>query len=533
MIVQVRSWQCPLSLVTMLCYLILQPGIDSNAAAQTPSERPNILVCMADDASWPYCGAYGCSWVETPNFDRVAREGLLFNNAFTPNAKCAPSRACVLTGRNSWQLKEAANHWCTFPLEFKTYPEALQELGYFVGETGKDWAPGIALDADGKHRKLVGEPFEKRHLQPSAQHISNNDYSANFSDFLAAAPAGKPWCFWYGSLEPHRAYEFGVGLRDGKHTPADIDHVPPYWPDNDTVRTDMLDYAYELKTFDDHLGHMLKELEDSGQLVNTLIVVTADNGMPFPRCKGQAYGESNHLPLAVMWPRGIQQPGRKIDDYVSFIDLAPTFIEIAGAQWSQTAMQDSPGHSLTSIFQASHSGRVDAERSHVLIGKERHDVGRPDDVGYPIRGIVQEGWLYVKNFETQRWPAGDPVTGYLNCDGSPTKSEILNLKRSGGSAHFWELSFGLRPAEELYDLQADPYCMENLANEPTQQTRKAALSAEMLSKLRLQGDPRISGEGEIFDRYEYVDPSGRGFYQRMMGGEKMRPGWINPSDFEH
>ncbi|MEO8271016.1 MAG: sulfatase-like hydrolase/transferase, partial [Aureliella sp.] len=317
-------------------------------------------------------------------------------------------------------------------------------------------------------------------------------------------------CFWYGSTEPHRPYEFGVGLRDGQHTPADIDEVPPYWPDNETVRIDMLDYAYELKTFDDHLGRMLAELEDSGQLENTLIVVTADNGMPFPRCKGQAYTYSNHLPLAVMWPRGIQQPGRKIDDYVSFIDLAPTFIDLAGVQWGQTGLQQSPGHSLTSIFQSSRSGRVDSQRSHVLIGKERHDVGRPDDVGYPIRGIVQEGWLYVKNFEIQRWPAGDPITGYLNCDGSPTKSEILKLKRSGGSAHYWELSLGLRSSEELYNLQSDPFCLENLASETAMQTRKTALFAEMLRELNQQGDPRVVGDGEMFDRYDYVDPSARG-----------------------
>jgi N-sulfoglucosamine sulfohydrolase len=532
MCIPTRNHRNRLTACLSLSILTLLVANYATAAQPTASERPNILVCMADDASWPYCGAYGCTWVETPNFDRVAREGLLFNNAFTPNAKCAPSRSCWLTGRNPWQLKEACNHWCTFPLEFKTYTEALQELGYFVGETGKDWGPGVALDAAGNQRRLVGIPFEKRKLQPVAKHISNNDYSANFSDFLSAVPADKPWCFWYGSTEPHRPYEFGIGLRDGKRTPADIDQVPGYWPDNETVRTDMLDYAYELKTFDDHLGRMLAELESLGQLDNTLVVVTADNGMPFPRCKGQAYGPSNHLPLAIRWPRGIEQPGRAIDDYVSFIDLAPTFIEVAGATWSQSGMQDSPGHSLTNIFRSSQAGRIDAQRSHVLIGKERHDIGRPDDVGYPIRGIVEEGWLYVKNFEILRWPAGNPETGYLNCDGSPTKSEILSLKRAGGSAHTWELCFGLRPTEELYDLQADPYCLENLASEPTAQSRKSALAAKMLRELGLQADPRMSGNGAIFDRYPYADPSGRGFYERMLAGEKMNAGWVNASDFE-
>ncbi len=503
-----------------------------HAQENSPSQRPNILFCIADDASWPYCGAYGCEWVETPAFDRVAREGLLFTNAYTPNAKCAPSRACILTGRNSWQLKEAGNHWCYFPAEFKTYCEALSEHGYFVGETGKDWAPGVALDEVGKERKMAGQPFEKLHLTPPAKEISGNDYAGNFEQFLDATPVEQPWCFWYGSTEPHRAYEFGVSLRNGWRKPSDIDKVPEYWPDNETVRTDMLDYAFELKYFDDHLGKMLAALESRGQLENTIVVVTADNGMPFPRCKGQAYGVSNHLPLAIMWPRGINNAGRTIDDYVSFIDLAPTFLELAQVAWDQSGMQSSPGRSLTTIFRSSASGKVDPHREYVLIGKERHDIGRPGDVGYPIRGIVHGGWLYVKNYEPMRWPAGNPETGYLNCDGSPTKTDILNLKRSGADASFWELSFGFRPEEELYDLTNDAECLKNLASDTNQFSRKQAMEEVLLSKLRGQNDPRVRGNGEVFDRYPYADQSGLGFYRRFMAGEKVNAGWVNPTDFE-
>lgn len=529
MIAHARGWW-GVALAVALC-----PNLASGQTAATAADaaaRPNILFCIADDASWPYCGAYGCQWVETPAFDRIAREGLLFNNAFTPNAKCAPSRACILTGRNSWQLKEAGNHWCFFPAEFKTYCEALSQHGYFVGETGKDWAPGVAVDAEGRKRQLAGRPFEKRTLQPPSRHISGNDYAANFADFLDAVPANQPWCFWYGSTEPHRAYEFGVSLRNGWREPGDIDQVPAYWPDNEVVRTDMLDYAYELKYFDDHLGRMLDSLEARGSLENTLVVVTADNGMPFPRCKGQAYGVSNHLPLAMMWPRGIRNPGRHIDDYVSFIDLAPTFLEVASVAWDASGLQSSPGRSLTNIFQATSAGRVDPQRSQVLIGKERHDIGRPDDVGYPIRAIIRDGWLYVKNFEPQRWPAGNPETGYLNCDGSPTKTEILNLRRSGVSANYWDLSFGMRPAEELYHVEVDPACLTNLAQEPQQQARKAELARLMAQELQSQGDPRMSGSGAIFDSYPYADPNGQGFYRRFIAGEPVKAGWVNADDFE-
>ena len=111
------------------------------------TKRPNILLVLADDWGCGDAGAYGSTWIKTPAFDRLTNEGLRFDNAYTPNAKCGPSRANILTGRNSWQLKEAGNHVAFFPLEFKTYPEVLKNHGYFVGTTGKGWAPGTARDA--------------------------------------------------------------------------------------------------------------------------------------------------------------------------------------------------------------------------------------------------------------------------------------------------------------------------------------------------------------------------------------------------
>ncbi len=495
-------------------------------------QRPNILFCIADDASYPYMGAYGCRWVKTPGFDRVAREGILFTNAFTPNAKCAPSRSCIVTGRNSWQLEQACNHVCYFPAKFKTYPEALAEHGYFVGKTGKGVAPVSAGKINGRPRHLAGTPFDKRKTKPPTSGISRIDYAANFVDFLNSVPPGKPWCFWYGAFEPHRKYEYGSGVAKGGKQLSQIDQVPPIWPDNKIVRNDLLDYAYELEYFDTHLVRMLNELERRGLLENTLVVVTADNGMPFPRSKGQAYHISNHMPLAIMWKKGIRNPGRVVDDYVSFIDFAPTFIELAGLSWKETGMQPFTGRSLTDIFFSPRSGRVVPERDHVLIGKERHDVGRPHDWGYPIRGIVKENMLYIRNYEPSRWPAGNPETGYLNCDGSPTKTVILKGRLDPKLVKYWVWSFGKRPPEELYDLRQDPDCLKNLAELPQFQKIKLALERQMNRELRAQGDPRMFGRGYIFEQYPYADPRHRGFYERYMKGEKLKAGWVNPSDFE-
>ncbi|MCK4998526.1 MAG: sulfatase, partial [Anaerohalosphaera sp.] len=495
-------------------------------------KRPNILMCVADDASYPHMGAYGCDWVNTPGFDRVAGEGILFNRAYTPNAKCAPSRACIITGRNSWQLEAAANHWCNFPAKFKTYAEALGDGGYFVGYTTKGWAPGNPGKVDGVRRLLLGKAYNAKKLEPPTRGISKTDYASNFEDFLNDRSDDKPFCFWYGSVEPHRGYEYGSGIAKGGKKIDEVDRVPKYWPDNDVVRTDMLDYAFEIDYFDKHLQRMLKLLEQRGELDNTIVVVTADNGMPFPRVKGQEYEHSNHLPLAIMWKDGIKSGGRKVDDFVSFIDFAPTFLETAGISEKASGMEKIEGRSLVGIFRSSKSGIVEKGRDHVLIGKERHDVGRPHDWGYPIRGIVKGEYLYVRNFETDRWPAGNPETGYLNTDGGATKTDILNKRRSGEDSSYWKLAFGKRGDEELYRIDKDPDCVENLAGDANFAKVKKQLNRQLVSELKKQGDPRMFGKGHVFDEYDYVDRNSKGFYERYMKGEKLNSGWVSKSDFE-
>jgi arylsulfatase A-like enzyme len=496
------------------------------------NNRPNILLAIADDWGYGHASAYGCKWTNTPAFDRVAREGLLFTHAYTPNAKCAPSRACLLTGRNSWQLEAACNHICFFPTKFKTYPEALAEHGYFVGKTSKGWGPGVANDEAGKPRLMAGRPFDSRKTDPPTSGISNVDYAANFKDFLGAVPAETPWCFWYGATEPHRTYEYGSGVAKGQKRLSNVDRVLDYWPDNETVRNDMLDYGFEVEHFDRHFGRMLDLVAERGQLDNTLVVVTSDHGMPFPRAKGNAYEGSNHVPLAIMWKGQIRQSGRTIDDYVSFVDLAPTIIEAAGLSWNQTRMEPTVGRGLTNIFYSDEGGRVDSTRDHVLIGQERHDVGRPHDWGYPIRGIVKNDALYLQNFEPSRWPVCNPETGYLNCDGGPTKTVVLQMRTDPQQRRFWQLCFGKRVSEELYDLKTDTDCVKNLVGDPARERLKRELQEQMTAELNAQQDPRMFGQGHVFEEYPYADTALRGFYERYMSGEKLKAGWVNPTDFE-
>lgn len=496
--------------------------------------RPNIVFCIADDASWEHMSAYGKKdWVKTPAFDRVAKEGLLFMNAYTPNAKCAPFRACILTGRNPWQLEAAANHNAYFPAKFKTFMEVFKDNGYATGYTGKGWYPGDqGKYANGKPRELTGSNYADKKLVPPTSGIVNIDYAANFDEFLNNKPADQPFIFWYGGREPHRGYEYGSGIVKGNKKLTDIKKVPPFWIDNDVVRTDMLDYAFELEYFDKQAEKIINNIERRGLLENTIVVITSDNGMPFPHVKGHMYEYDNHLTLAIMWKGKIVHPGRTIEDYLSFIDFAPTFLQAAGISIAQSGMQPIQGKSFMDIIKSTSGNVIDNARNFVLLGRERTDVGRPNDEGYPERAIIKNGFFFVRNYEPSRWPSGNPETGYMDTDGSPTKTEILSANRKGLYKNIWQLDFGKRPEYELYKISSDPYLIKSLYVKTYYIKARNKLLTEMESMLKKQGDPRMFGKGDVFDKYPYANEKVRNYYNRYMKGKKIAAHWISLTDFE-
>jgi N-sulfoglucosamine sulfohydrolase len=462
------------------------------------AKRPNILFVIADDWSFPHPAATDEKWIKIPNFERVAREGIRFTNCFTSNPKCSPSRATILTGRNSWQLKEAVSHYSIFPPGFPVYPSLLEEGGYFVGFTGKGWGPGD-WKPSGLKRNPAGPEFQEHKLTPPYKGISNTDYTKNFESFLQKRPKDKPFCFWLGGQEPHRAYEQGSGERAGKN-PNDVT-LPSFYPNNRAIRSDFLDYALEVEWFDKHLGQALKKLEDLGELDNTLVVVTSDNGMPFPRAKGQIYEYSFHLPMAIRWGKNTTG-GRVVDDFINFRDFAPTFMELAGLKPAPTMT----GRSFVDILRSNKSGFIDPSRNVMLVGKERHDIGRPKDAGYPVRAIRTPEYLYVHNYAPETWPAGNPETGYRNVDDSPTKTLLL----SNFDDHY-KLSFGHRAEEELYLIQKDPGCITNLASNPDYAKIKQGLRQRMDEMLLKEGDPRALGNAAFFDTIEYTGPKNHSY----------------------
>jgi N-sulfoglucosamine sulfohydrolase len=456
-----------------------------------PGRRPNLLLAIADDWSNGHSSIAGCRWVKTPAFDRVAREGARFSNCFTNNPKCSPCRASLLTGRNSWQLEEAMCHNGVFPAKWPVYTDLFEKAGYAVGFTGKGWGPGD-FKAGGFTRNPAGPAYNAVKLKPPHEGMANVDYAGNFAAFLKNRKPDQPFCFWYGGQEPHRVYEDGVGKRAGKSI-ADVT-LPAYYPDNNTIRSDLLDYAVEVEWFDTHLGRILDQLEEAGELDNTVVVVTSDHGMPFPRVKGQIYEHGFHIPLAIRWG-GTIKPGRVIDDFVNVRDFAPTFLELAGIAKPDTMS----GRSALDALRSEKSGWIDRTRNRMIVGKERHDLGRPNDQGYPVRAIRTPEYLYVHNYTPDRWPVGNPETGYPNCDNGPTKTLLTSR-----FDEFYRLCFGKRPSEELYRISEDPDCVKNLATDPSLQTLKEQLRAEMDASLKADQDPRALGHGDVFETYKYV-----------------------------
>ena len=451
-------------------------------------KRPNILFCIADDAS--HFGYNGHGAIRTPHIDRLAEHGAILANAFTTNPKCAPSRACILTGMFPWQLREGCNHVSFFPDNFSVYPDILEAAGYAVGYTGKGWAPGDYIRS-GRTRNPAGPEFNKQVLMPPQDsRISDCDYAANFAQFLTAKQDQTPFCFWYGCREPHRPYNLGESCDESVGV-DDVQYVPSYWPDEPLIRRDILDYAFEINWFDRHIGKMVAMLEASGQLDDTLILVTSDNGMPFPRVKGQMYEQDFHLPMVAFWKNKIA-PGTCLQDLISFVDLAPTFLEAAGI-----ASGDMTGQSFLPLLTG---GRETADRQYVYFGREKHDVGRENDLGYPVRCIRSQNWLYIRNAWPDRWPSGNPETQYTNCDFSPTKERIMQLAAEG-QPDYLEACFGKRPAEELYAVQSDEECRNNLADDPKYLSVKDQLSQDLDRKLAQTEDPRYLGKGDVFDQY--------------------------------
>lgn len=464
--------------------LALAGVLAGTAGVQPPPQPPNILVIIADDWSYPHAGAYGDKVVKTPTFDRIAREGVLFRNAFAAAPSCTPSRASLLTGRAVHQLEEGGNLWGYLPTKFAVYPDMVEAAGYVVGYTRKGWGPGN-FQAGGRTRNPAGQQF------------------ASFAEFYKQAPKNKPFCFWFGSNDPHRPYEKGSGAASGMK-PENV-AVPAFLPDTPVTRNDILDYYFEVERVDREAGEIIKTLENAGQLDNTIVVFTSDNGMPFPRGKANLYDGGTHVPLAIRFP-ATTKGGHAVDDFVVLTDLAPTLLEAAGVK----PTVEMTGRTLMPLL----AGRHQPGRHHVFVERERHAQVRRGDLGYPARAIRTKDLLYIRNFHSDRWPAGDPemyfsVGPFGDIDGGPTKDLLLERRADPAIVQYFNLATDKRPAEELYDLRKDPQQLTNVAAKAEYSGAKKVMEVELQNWMRDTRDPRYLASTDPWDRYPYFGAPGR------------------------
>jgi hypothetical protein len=368
----------------------------------------------------------------------------------------------------------------TLPPEHPVYPERLAASGYAIGYMDKGWAPGN-VTAAGRTSDPCGTKFK------------------SFAEFLGQVPEGTPWCFWFGSRDPHRGYKKGSGVASGMD-PQKV-RVPAVFPDTPEVRSDLCDYFFEIQCFDTQVGQMLELIDHADQLDNTLVVITSDNGMPFPRAKANLYDLGARMPLAIRWPKRVPAC-RTVDDFVNLTDLAPTFLEAAGLEPTEAMT----GRSLLPLLKSGKSGFVEPERNAVVTARERHAWCRVDGKGYPARMIRTRDFLYIRNEEPNRWPPGDPriVTNegpFGDIDASPTKSFLLDHRDA--DLRLFELSFGKRPHEELYDCRSDPWQMHNLAADPAHASILRGLSERLTTHLKATGDPRETTGDAPWDEWPY------------------------------
>jgi uncharacterized sulfatase len=461
------------------------------ASASGATQRPNILLAISDDQTWLHASAQGDPVVRTPHIDRVAAEGIRFTHAFCAASSCSPSRAALLAGQHIWRLGSAA--WITGPLHpsIPTYVDLLAAAGYVVGMTGKGWGPGPFLDW-GRERNPAGPAFNRH----------GRDHVKNFDDFLTTVPDDQAFCFWFGSTDPHRPYVKGSGRKAGLD--PDAVRLPPHFSDTAATRADVADYLAEIQQFDRDLGAMLAALEHRGRLHHTIVVVTSDNGMDFPRAKATLYDHGMRVPLAIRWPARVPG-GRVLDDLVNLVDLAPTFLEAAGVA-VPGAMS---GRTLMPVLLGGRNGNADTTRGVTFYGLERHSPYRSGGAGYPSRAVRTAQHLYIRNYFPDRWPNGDPPHfADPSSDTSPAKQWILAHRQEPAGRDLFALAYGKRPGEELYDLSSDPDQRMNVAGRAEHERALRRLRQALREFQQRTGDPRAEpGPTEWDDLPAQLGPS--------------------------
>ncbi len=408
--------QVPQKLSTILMCVIFCIGMTAHGQPTSSGDTPNILIFVADDAGWRDSGAYGNEVIQTPNIDRLAEGGLSFDKAFLTTAQCSPSRISILTGLYPHATGAEDLHM-PLPEGDRILPGYLSEAGFYTGH------------------------MKKTHYGPHADaqfDWYSEELSETFPAFLDEAKED-PFFLWVGFSDPHRPY----GDAPEVHNPDEV-KVPPYLVDTPETRADLAKYYDEISRMDGQIGRFLEELEQQNELNNTLVIFLSDNGAPFPRAKGTVYDEGVRTPLIFHWPDHIEA-GNRYEGLASVIDLAPTLLDLV----DYPVPNDMQGESILEVM----SDQTLPGREYAYSERNWHDTDEH------IRSLRTDRYRLIQNAYTEL-PHGTPA----DIGGSPSFRSLIQYKKEGELTHAQSRLFEVpRPRIELYDLENDPWEVNNVA----------------------------------------------------------------------
>lgn len=403
--------------------------------ASAQSQRPNFIIIIGDDISWNDLGCYGNPTVKSPNIDQLSREGIKYTNAFLTASSCSPSRCSIIAGRYSHNTGAAELH-TPLPAGMPTMPGALKKSGYYTASAGK-WhlGPNAKVDFDLVVEKDNGDGGEDQWIR-----------------VLKERPKDQPFFMWFASFDAHRDWQ-----PDDRATPhkAGQSIVPPYLADTPGTRQDLAYYYDEIQRLDRYVGEVKGELKNQQVLDNTLIIVMADNGRPFPRAKTRVYDSGMKTPFVLSWAAGLKAGGLESNSLISVIDIAPTFLELAGLQVGPTFQ----GISFAKTLQNPET----EHRQYIFAEHNWHDYEAHE------RMVRSKHFMYVVNNRPNF-----PNQGPADSNRSPSYQDLKTVRDQGRlSAAQADVFLTPRPHEELFDCLNDPEQLSNIAsNKKYQQIMK-------------------------------------------------------------
>jgi arylsulfatase A-like enzyme len=472
-----RPFSTPLAALALL----LAAGLSSSfsVAAEKPPAKPNILLVLSDDHSYPFLSCYGDTNVRTPAIDQLAAEGMKFHRFFTAAPQCVPSRAAYLTGRSAVAAR-MTRFSSALPRDEVTFMELLRErAGYYTGICGRTYHLDGSARAVGSE---VGRLMEQHGMRTFAQRVdylrTGSDQQAieQMAEFLGQRPADKPFCLWLNFSDPHHVWNAPAQFRPN---PAAL-KLPAHWPDLPGMREQLADYCAEVNRMDQSMKAVLDTLAARGLAANTLVVFAGDNGLALPHGKGSLYDPGSNVPLVIRWP-GVLKPGGDSRTLLSNEDIAPTLLAAAGLP----AGPKMTGHNFAALLR----GERYTPRTHIFVERGPHGSSpvtvNMKNSGYDLsRSVRSDRYKFIYNCTP--WLPYSPV----DSAGGAAWREMTEANEQG------RLSAGLRatyfttprPVYEFYDLESDPSELNNLSGSPAVKAMEQQLRVALTEKMILDFD---------------------------------------------